>query len=102
MAYELPPPVSHRRAWIAATAAFLAHNVEEAALDLAAWTETQRSFPWLGWMGPPGVFDSALAIISLAVCVLAIYAIATGPGWSPRRSRSSRSSCWSTRPATSC
>lgn len=76
------PPIQHRRAWAAAMVAFLAHNAEEVALDLPAWSESHTIIPWLGWMGPPGAFTIAIGLISLAVGAVALYAIATGPRWS--------------------
>ncbi len=75
-------PIPHRRAWMAWIAALLAHNAEEVASDLPAWSERQTIIPWLGWMGPPGAFTAAVAIVSLVAGGVALYAIATGPRWS--------------------
>ena len=76
--------IPHRRAWVAATAAFLIHSIEEKALDLPAWTTAHPTFPWLNWMAPKGVFSIATGVLSLVVGAVAVYAIATGPGWSRR------------------
>lgn len=75
-------PIQHRRAWMAWIAAFLAHNAEEVASDLPAWSERQTLIPWLGWMGPPGAFTAAVTILSLVAGAVTLYAIATGPRWS--------------------
>lgn len=75
--------IPHRRAWIVSTAAFVIHNVEEAALGLPAWIRAHPVLPWLDWMAPEGAFHYTLGIVSLGVCTLALHAIFTGPTWSP-------------------
>lgn len=67
---------------MAAAAAALAHNAEESMLGLPSWVSAHPVLPWLGWMAAPGVFDIGVAVVSLLVGVLALYAIATGPSWS--------------------
>lgn len=74
--------IRHRRAWTAAAAAVLAHNAEESLLGLPGWVSAHPALPWLDWMAWPGAFDIGVAIVSLLVGVLALYAIATGPTWS--------------------
>lgn len=76
------PPIPYRRAWMAAAAAFLIHNVEETTLDLPGWSVAHPVLTWFGWMEQPGLFSIAVGIMSLAVGCGAIYAIATGPSWS--------------------
>lgn len=76
------PPIPYRRAWMAAAAAFLVHNVEEVVLDLPVWSAAHPILPWLNWMEQPGAFPLAVGVLSLAVGSGAIYAIATGPSWS--------------------
>lgn len=63
-------------------AAFLAHNVEEVALDLPAWRTSHQQFAWLGWMETPGLFATAVGVLSLAVGAIALYAMSTAPRWS--------------------
>ena len=74
--------IPHRRAWTAAAAAVLTHNAEESVYDLPGWAATHPVLPWLDWMASPGAFDIGVAVVSLAVGMLALYAIATGPSWS--------------------
>lgn len=79
---DAPPPIAHRRAWMAAAAAFLVHNIEETVLDLPGWSAAHQAAPWLAWMEQPGAFTIAVGVLSLTVGLCAIYAIATGPSWS--------------------
>lgn len=74
--------IPHRRAWTAAAAAVLVHNAEESFLGLPGWVIAHPVLPWLDWMASPGAFDVGVAVVSLAVGLLALYAIATGPTWS--------------------
>lgn len=71
----------HGRAWAAAMAAFLAHNVEEVVSDLPAWATAHPVLPWLGWMAPAGLFTAAVGAVTLAVGALALYAMTTAPRW---------------------
>ena len=73
---------SHGRAWAAAMAAFLLHNVEEVASDLPAWVAAHAILPWLGWMAPAGWFTTAVGVLTLAMGGLALYAMSTAPRWS--------------------
>lgn len=74
--------IPYRRSWTAAAAAVLAHNAEESVMGLPQWVSAHPVLPWLGWMASPGAFDIGVAVVSLAVGLLALYAIATGPSWS--------------------
>lgn len=81
---DAPSPIPYRRAWMAAVSAFLVHNIEEIVLDLPRWSAAHPALPWLAWMEQPGAFTLAVGVLSLAVGLCAIYAIATGPSWSGR------------------
>src|SRR5690349_16630053 len=48
MSEDAPFPIPYRRAWMAAAAAFLVHNVEETALDLPGWSLAHPVLPWFG------------------------------------------------------
>ncbi len=73
--------IPYRRAWAAATAAFLVHNVEEVARDLPDWVKSFPLASWLNWMSD-GRFAIAVAVLTVAVGALALFCIATGPRWS--------------------
>ncbi len=72
---------SHGRAWAAAMAAFLVHNVEEIVSDLPGWVAEHPVLPWFGWMAPAGLFTTAVGVLTLAVGALALYAMTTAPRW---------------------
>jgi hypothetical protein len=71
-----------RRAWAAAVAAFLVHNVEEVALDLPAWSAAHPVLPGAPWLVSLPAFTIATGVLTIVVGATAPFAMATGPRWS--------------------
>ncbi len=62
--------------------AFLAHNAEEALLDLPVWSAAHSPARWTSWGEHPGRFEIAVGALSLVVIALAIWVTTRKPAWS--------------------
>lgn len=75
----------HRRLkllWAAVAAAVVLHNTEEWLLNMTGWIAEHQWLPGRSLHGDQTEFAFVLAIVTTAVLVLALTAIATRPPWS--------------------
>ncbi|WP_366516500.1 HXXEE domain-containing protein [uncultured Agrococcus sp.] len=77
--------VSDRRLavlWIATASAVVLHNFEEWALGMTTWIATHPWLPGRSLHGDQAEFAVVLAIVTSAVLVIAVAAVAFRPRWS--------------------